>query len=298
MKNRKAIRSYTISNRAHRAAMKAFAVLIILCALFTNALTQANKAAESVISKIGLDQRLGETVPLDAVFRDGKGRSVRLGDYFGKKPVILALVYYKCPLLCNQVLNGLLSSVRTLKFDAGKEFEIVFVGIDPKETPDIAERKKRSYVASYNRPGAYEGWHFLTGEDEAIKQVASAVGYRYVYLPETGQYAHPAGIMVLTPGGKLGQYFYGIEYSPRDLKLALMESSENRIGSIVDQALLYCFAYDPATGTYGFVILRVLRVLGVITVVLIATYIIYMVRRERSSSATDIRDGRIKLGNQ
>ncbi|MCH8275307.1 MAG: SCO family protein [Armatimonadetes bacterium] len=245
----------------------------------------AQSPAVNLSTDVGLDQRLGEQVPLDVTFRDEAGRTVTLGDYLGDRPVVLGLVYYRCPMLCNQVLNGMLKVLRVVKYDVGKEFDVVLVSIDPRETPDVAAAKKESYVRSYSRPGAEEGWHFLTGDEAAIQRVAQAVGYRYVYDPETDLYAHPAGIMVLTPEGKLGQYFYGIEYFQRDLTLALTESSDNRIGTLVDQIILYCFAYDPTSGKYGLLIMRVIRVLGVGTVLLLASYIVVMSLRDRRRAA-------------
>jgi protein SCO1/2 len=231
---------------------------------------------------VGVDQRLDKKLPLDLVFFDESGRRVTLGDYFGKRPVVMTMVYYKCPSLCNEILNGLLASLRAVKYDVGTEFDVVVVSIDPIETPELAAAKKASYVESYNRPGSEIGWHFLTGSKESIEALASAVGYRYEYDPKTKLYAHGAAIWTGTTEGKISQYFYGIEYSARDVQFALVESSKGKIGSLVDQAMLYCFVYDPATGKYGFVIMRVLRVAGILTVLALATFIFTMVRRERA----------------
>jgi protein SCO1/2 len=230
---------------------------------------------------VGFDQRLNESVPLDLVFRDETGREVRLGEYFGEKPVILSLAYFKCPMLCTLVLNGLVRSLRATSCDAGREFEVITVSFDPKETTETAATMKRVYLDEYRRPGAEKGWHFLTGDDEAIKRLTEAVGFRYRYDAETGQFAHASGIVVLTPKGRVAQYFYGLEYSARDLRLSLVESAENRIGSPVDQVLLYCFRYDPAKGKYGLVIMRTLRVAGVGTVLGLGVLIVGLVYRQR-----------------
>jgi len=237
--------------------------------------------AQGIVDGIGIEQRLNESVPLDLVFRDETGAQVRLGDYFGKKPVILSLVYLKCPMLCTLVLNGLVRSLRATSFDAGREFEVITVSFDPRETTERAATMKRVYMEEYRRPGAEQGWHFLTGDEASIARLTEAVGFRYKYDPESGQFAHASGIMVLTPKGRIAQYFYGLEYSARDLRLSLVESAENRIGSPVDQVLLYCFRYDPAKGKYGLVIMKALRVAGVGTVLGLATVILSLVYRQR-----------------
>ncbi len=220
-------------------------------------------------------------MPLTLEFRDETGRPVRLGDYFGERPVVLALVYYECPQLCPMVLNGMVKSFRTLRFDVGQEFEVVTVSIDPRETPAIAAKKKDQLVRQYDRAGAARGWHLLTGEKGAIRRLADAVGFRYFYDPETELYAHAAGIMVATPKGRLARYYYGIEYSGRDLRLGLVEAAENKIGSVVDEVLLYCYHYDPTTGKYGLVIMNVLRVAGLATVLAIGIFLFVSLRWER-----------------
>jgi len=237
--------------------------------------------AQGIVDGIGIEQRLNESVPLDLVFRDETGAQVRLGDYFGKKPVILSLVYLKCPMLCTLVLNGLVRSLRATSFDAGREFEVITVSFDPRETTERAATMKRVYMEEYRRPGAEQGWHFLTGDEASIARLTEAVGFRYKYDPESGQFAHASGIMVLTPKGRIAQYFYGLEYSARDLRLSLVESAENRIGSPVDQVLLYCFRYDPTKGKYGLVIMKALRVAGVGTVLGLAIVILSLVYRQR-----------------
>ena len=235
--------------------------------------------------EIGIDQRLGEQIPLDLEFIDEQGQTVALRDYFGDKPVALALVYYECPMLCTQVLNGLLRSFRALPFDIGAEFEVVTVSIDPDETPALAAAKKKEYVTSYGRDGGADGWHFLTGSQDEITRLADAVGFRYAYVPETDFYMHASGIMLLTPAGKLARYFYGIEYAVKDLRLGLVEAADNQIGSPVDQLLLTCYQYDPSTGKYGFVIVKSLRVAGIATVAALAAFVFVMIRRERSGEA-------------
>lgn len=230
---------------------------------------------------VGIDQRLNEQLPLEAVFRDEMGRQVRLGDYFGGRPVILSLVYYDCPMLCTMVLNGLVRTLRSLPLSAGTDFDVVTLSFDPTEGPELAAAKKEQYITSYRRSGAEQGWHFLTGDEPSIHLVTEEAGFRYTYDPKTGQYAHASGIMVLTPKGKIARYLYGIEYPARDLRLALVEASANRIGSPVDQVLLYCFHYDPATGKYGLVIMNVIRVLGGATVLILATFMVVMFRRDR-----------------
>jgi protein SCO1/2 len=237
-----------------------------------------------MLREVGIDQNLGAPLPLDVTFRDESGETVRLQQYFGEKPVILSFVYYECPMLCTQVVNGLLESLRTLSFDVGKQFEVITVSFDPGETPKLAADKKASYLKQYNRPGAERGWHFLTGDTAAIRQLTQAAGFRYKYDPVTDQFVHASGIMVVTPQGKIARYFYGIEYSGRDLRLALVEAAKNKIGSPVDALLLYCFHYDPLTGKYGLVIMNVLRLAGIATVIALGTFMIVMFRRERKTT--------------
>jgi protein SCO1/2 len=230
------------------------------------------------LKSVGIDQRLNEQVPLDAVFKDEQGREVRLGDFFKGKPVVLSLVYYSCPMLCNQVLNGMLSSFRNVTFNAGEQFEVVTVSFDPRETPELAAAKKQTYVKAYNRPSGNAGWHFLTGDDANIKRLTEAVGFRYTWDEQTKQFAHASGIMVVTPEGRLARYFYGIEYSPKDLRLGLVEASQNQIGSPVDALMLYCYHYDPATGKYGAAIMNIVKVAGVVTIALIAGLLLLLIR--------------------
>ena len=232
--------------------------------------------------EIGIDQRLGEQLPLDLVFSDENGRPVPLQNYFGEKPVILSLVYYECPMLCTQVLNGLLRSLKVLSLDIGREFEVITVSFDPGETFELAAAKKKEYLRSYGREGAGRGWHFLTGTSDQIDRLTRTLGFRYQYDAETDEYIHSSGIMVLTPEGKLARYFYGIEYAPKDLRLGLIEAATDKIGSPIDQVLLLCYSYDPESGKYGLVIVNSLRIAGLATVVVLAGFIVTMIRRERS----------------
>ena len=240
----------------------------------------------AVLRDIELEQRLNAQVPLDLMFWDETGHAVELGRYLGEKPAILALVYYECTELCPVVLNGLVKSLRALSFDAGKQFQVITVSIDPTESPDLAAAKKQAYTLRYGRTGADAGWHFLTGEEAAIRRLAEAVGFRYAYDAERDQYAHPAAVTVLTPGGRVARYIFGLDFPPRDLRLALVEASAGRIGSAVDQALLYCYQYDPATGKYSLVIMNVLRLAGLATVMLLGTFIVLMCRWDRRRTAS------------
>jgi protein SCO1/2 len=232
-----------------------------------------------VLNDVGIDQRLGEQLPLDVGLRDEAGRDVRIGDYFKDRPVVLALVYYNCPMLCHEVLTGLTRSFDQLNFSVGKEFEVVAVSFDARETPEMAVREKEKYISWYKREGAAEGWHFLTGDQQSIDRLTRAVGFKYAYDEQTKQFAHASGVMVLTPNGKLARYFYGVEYQPKDMRLGLVEASENRIGSAVDQILLYCYHYDPTTGKYGPVVMNMLRVAGVFTLLAIGLLFVFMHRR-------------------
>jgi protein SCO1/2 len=239
------------------------------------------------LKEIGIDQNLDAQVPLDLTFRDESGTPVQLEKYFHKgKPVILTLVYYECPMLCTLVLNGLTSSLRTLSFDVGKQFEIVTVSFNPNESPQLAAGKKRTYLDEYRRPDADQGWHFLTGEPAAIETLARSVGFRYRYDPDVKQFAHAAAIMVLTPSGRVARYFYGVEYAPRDLRLGLIEAAENRIGNPVDQLLLYCFHYDPATGKYSAAVLNIVRLGGALTVLSLIGFVVMSGRGSRSRRET------------
>lgn len=237
---------------------------------------------------VGIDQKLNEQVPLDVTFKDEYGNKVEFSQYFRSRPVILAFVYYDCPLMCHQVLNGLVSSLRTVNFNAGKDFDVIALSFDPRETPALAEKTKTKYISIYDRSGTESGWHFLTGDEASIRKVADAAGFKYAWDAETNQYAHAGGIMLLTPGGKVSRYFYGIEYAPKDVRLGLVEASENKIGSPVDAILLYCYHYDPATGKYAMVVMNVMRLGGVVTVIAIAILLLILRKRDSSRSRVNV----------
>ncbi len=237
------------------------------------------KVLPPLLQGIGIDQKLNEQIPLDLQFRDEAGKTVRLGDYFGKKPVILSLVYFGCPMLCTMAENSLLHSLQEVKFSAGDQFDVLTVSFDPDDTVDLAAAKKAVYVGLYGRKGAERGWHFLTGDESSIKQLTQAVGFHYRYDAAAKQFVHATGIMILTPQGKIARYFYGIYYPSRDVRLGLVEASANKIGSPVDEVLLFCCRYDPATGKYGVFISRIIQVSGAITILFIGGLILTLSRR-------------------
>jgi protein SCO1 len=234
----------------------------------------------SPLKEVTIEQRLDSQLPLDAQFRDENGQTVELGKYFGKRPVVLALVYYECPMLCTQILNGLVRAARVLTFTPGKEYEVVAISFDARETPKQAALKKAVYMKDYGRPQTADGWHFLTGDQGSIKRVTDAVGFRYKWDVYTAQYAHASAIYVLTPEGKLSKYFYGIEYSPKDMRLGLVEASQNKIGNAVDQILLFCYHFDPTSAKYTPVALGILRVAGAATVLALGGFVFVMLRKD------------------
>lgn len=220
------------------------------------------------LKQVGIEQKLGARLPLELEFKNEVGQPVKLGDYFKRgKPVIVTFVYFECPMLCNQVLNGLTGSLKGVSFDAGNEFEVVAVSFDSKENekPGLAQNKKASYMERYGRPGTEGGWHFITGSQDSVDTITNAAGFSYEWDEKSNQFAHASAIMIATPDGTLSRYFYGIDYSPKDIKLGLMESADNRVGGVADQLLLYCYHYDPSTGKYGFAILNVLRGAAIFT---------------------------------
>lgn len=236
--------------------------------------------APQQLQQVGFDQNLGKAVRLDTVFRDEMGRQVRLGDYFGKRPVVLILAYYKCPMLCDLVISGLGGTLKALTWSPGHEFEVVVASIAPGETPGLAAQKKRETLVRYNRTGTEDGWHFLTGSQASITALTSDVGFRYVYDKQRDEFAHPAGITILTPDGRVSRYLFGIDYPPRDVRMALVESGDRKIGTLVDQAMIYCFHYDPATGRYSAASMRLLRVAAAVTLVAVVSMIVLLRRRE------------------
>lgn len=257
---------------------------------------QQQNARPSVLLNVGIDQRLGEHLPLSAKFRDETGKEVALSEYFGpgKRPVLLALVYYDCPMLCNQVLNGLTGAITALRFDVGKEFDVLAVSFDPRETPEMAAAKKKYYVQRYRRPGADAGWHFLTGTPESIKAITEAVGFKYVWDDKTNQFAHGSAVQLITPEGKIAQYYYGIEYSPKDMRLGMIEASQEKIGTVVDQIILFCYHYDPATGKYGAVAMNFLRLGGILTMLVLGTFMFVSFRKDAKQQHANIYTGQAR----
>ena len=235
----------------------------------------------AALREVGFDQRLDEMLPLDTMFVDETGHPVRIGDYFGKRPVVLAFVYYGCPMLCLQSLSSLASTLGVMSERPGEDFEVVSVSIDPRETPAMALQKKKHYVDRSGKPSIASGWHYLTGTESEIRRLTQAAGFRYVWDEPTQQYAHPAGIVVATPQGKVSRYLFGIDYGPRDLRLAILDASEEKVGSPLARALLYCYHYDLATGRYTLAIMRIVQVAGAATVLSLGTLIVIWTRRER-----------------
>ena len=236
-----------------------------------------------IMKKVGIEQHLNEQIPLDTEFKNEDGKTVKLGEYFNqKRPVILALVYYECPMLCNEVLNGLTGSLKGLTFSAGKDFDVLAISFDARENdkPELAKHKKESYLERYQRQGSENGWHFLTGTQDSIDKITQAVGFNYQYDKETNQFAHNGGIMVITPEGKISRYFFGIDYAPKDVKFAIMDSSQEKIGNPAEQLLLYCYHYDPSKGRYGLEILSVMRLVSV--AMLIGMGAMFFVYRRRN----------------
>ncbi|HYL47536.1 MAG TPA: SCO family protein [Candidatus Limnocylindrales bacterium] len=233
-----------------------------------------------ILKDVGIDQKLNEKIPLDLSFRDEQGNSVLLSQFFGQKPVIISLAYYNCPMLCTQVLNGLEQGLKNLSMDAGKEFNVLTISIDPSEKPPLASAKHDLYTGMYGHAGAAEGWHFLTGDEPQIRALASALGFRYAYDPETKQFAHASAIMILTPDGRISRYLFGVQFRSRDLRLGLVEASAGKIGTPLDQVLLFCYHYDPITGKYGLLISRVIKAAGLLTVLAIGIMVFFLRRGE------------------
>ncbi len=249
-----------------------------------------------LLNNVYIHQRLDQQVPLDAAFRDEAGSTVKLGDYFGKRPVVLALVYYSCPMLCSEEMNGLVSALEMVKFRPGKDFDIVAVSIDPSETPELAAKKKAMYVKRYGHPETAAGWHFLTGQQPQINELAKAVGFGYARVPgpdgHLSQFAHASGIQIVTPEGKLAQYYMGVEYSPKDLQLGLVEASHNTIGTPVDNILTYCYRYDPDLNKHSLVVARIVQLGGVLTVFGLGSFMVVNFRRDLNQEELPRRDWR------
>jgi len=264
-----------MSRRFHAAMLLA----LTGAAAFSTSAQQARTLP--ILSKVGITQNLNALVPPDVVFRDETGKSVRIGDFFGHKPIVLSLVYFDCPALCTEVLNGELRTMKAISLDLGKDFDAVTVSLEPKDTPALAKAKRDVYAGQYGRPGAADHWHFLTGEQQSIDALTNAVGFHYAYDSSIRQYAHAAAILVLTPEGRIDRYFYGVIYPARDVRLGLVEASEGKIGTLTDHALLYCYQYDPMTGKYGVVVMNVLRAAGGLTVLILGIFMTMMFLRER-----------------
>jgi protein SCO1/2 len=246
-------------------------------------------AKASILQNVGIDQKLGAMVPAELAFKDEAGQDVRLGDYFGKRPMVLVLVYFQCPMLCTMVLNDVLRTIRAMSENLGSDFDIVTVSFDPADTPPLAKLKKENYLAQYDRPGGEVGWHFLVGSQRSITALTSAVGFRYVWDPQFKVFAHASGIMVLTPQGKISRYFYGIDYAPQDLRLSLLEAAGGKTGSLADEVLMYCFHYDPATGKYGWAINRALKIGGALTVLILGLSIAMLLRHDRRAPVENLK---------
>jgi protein SCO1/2 len=240
----------------------------------------ASEITDSALRQIRFDQKMDASIPLDATFRDETGKAVRLGDYFGKKPVVLVLGYYGCPMLCTLLLNGLVETMQDLKADIGNQFDVLYVSISPNETPQLAAGKKREYLRHYGRPGAETGWHFLTGDEPAIRRLSDSVGFHYAYDPAIKQYAHPSGFIVLTPQGKVSRYFFGVNFRGQELSDALRDASANRAGAPIRQLLLLCFHYSPITGKYGALIINSIRGIGIATFLALAVFVTRSVRSD------------------
>ncbi len=235
-----------------------------------------------ILREVSIAQRLSEPIPPEILFRDEDGKAVHLGDYFGKKPVVLSLVYFDCPALCTEVLNGELRTMKAISLDLGKDFDAITVSFEPKDSPALAKAKRDVYAGQYGRPGAAENWHFLTGEQPSIDALTQAAGFHYAFDSASRQYAHAAAILVLTPRGRIARYFYGVTYPARDFRLGLVEASEGKIGTPTDHALLYCYQYDPMTGKYGLIVMNVVRAAGLFTVLVLGIFLFVMFRRERN----------------
>jgi protein SCO1/2 len=259
--------------------------LLSLTVLAADSASAQQGTTPAILNKVVITQNLNKQIPPDLMFRDETGKSVRIGDFFGQKPIVLSLVYFDCPALCTEVLNGELRTIKAISLDLGIDFDAVTVSFEPKDTPALAKAKRDVYVGQYGRPGAADNWHFLTGDQPSIDALTNAVGFQYTYDSSIHQYAHAAAILVLTPDGRIDRYFYGVVYPARDFRLGLVEASQGKIGNLTDQALLYCYEYDPMTGKYGVVVMNVLRAAGGLTVLVLGIFMAMMFLRERKRPA-------------
>ncbi len=277
-------------SRKHNNSISPARVLFALALLAISALAQMNNGVMSppansrppLLENVGIEQHLDAQVPPDLTFLDDAGKTVKLGDYFGHKPLILNLVYYNCTMLCGEALAGLASAMRLVKFDVGNQFDVVTVSFDPRETPEMAAAKKKDYVARYGRPNAASGWHFLTGQPDSINALTKVVGFQYQYDPKRNQFAHATAIMVLTPQGRISRYFYGVDFPPKDLRMGLVEASQGKIGNAVDAVLLYCYHYDPETGKYGAMVANILRLAAAATILFMGVFLFILWRLDRA----------------
>ena len=274
------------SVRSIKKAVNSLATIcLVVGSLFVQSDAQPAMMKPPVLKDVGIDQLLNNQVPLDLEFKDETGRTVKLGEYFKGKPVVLSLVYYDCPQLCNLVLNGLMNVLKTLPMQPGKDFEAVTVSFDPKEKPELASQKRDTYLQKLANPDANNGWHFLTGEEEAIKLLTRSVGFRFVWDPFSKQYAHSSALIVITPEGKVSRYFYGFEFPPRDVRFGLLDASGGKIGSLADQIILYCYQYDPTRGTYNLVLMRLMRIFGGVTIVTLIALILFLRHKTKKKEA-------------
>jgi protein SCO1 len=264
--------------------------LVALAFLPAVARAQANPPPPSDLEGVGIDEHLGAELPLDAPFVDENGTPVKLGDYFGDKPVILNLIYFNCPMLCSLVTNGMVDGLRQVTYVPGKDFEIVTVSFNPLETPALAKLKKQNYIKDYGVPEAAAGWHFLTGSQDSIDKLTSAVGFHYKWIPETRQYAHAAAIYLITPAGKLSRYLYGVEFDPQTLRLALVEAGEGKLGKTLDHVLMYCFHYDAASGRYAPAAMKIMRAGGILMLVVLASILLPVWLKSRSRQAKKLAE--------
>ena len=258
----------------------------MLTTIFLGVANAHDNTRPPALRDVAFDQKLDEQIPLNLTFRNEAGKTVQLSEYFGKKPIVLNFVYFKCRDLCPLLLDGIVRVMRALSFEVGNEFDVLTVSFDPHDGPALAAAKKQDLLQRYGRPRAAAGWHFLTGDEAAIERLTRAVGFRYHYDAQTGEFGHATGIVLLTPQGKTSRYYYGIEFSPRDLRLGLIEAAAEKIGSPIDQLLLFCYHYDPVTGKYGLLITNVIKLAGGVTVLLLGGFVFAMLRRERSHASS------------
>jgi len=269
------------------------ALLLAACTLRAQAVPSntgpAAAAMPVALQNVGFEPPLNGQMPLDLVFRDETGRNVQLREYFGQKPVVLAFVYYGCPMLCDQVELGVVGVLRMLSFNPGRDYEVVFVSFDARETPEMAAEKKKKALAHFRRPETDSGWHFLTGSKESIEAATKAANFRFSFDAKNNLFAHASGVMVLTPDGHISRYFYGVEYPGRDMRLGLVDASAGKIGTPIDHVLLFCYHYDPSTATYSASILKIIRLGGVLTILFLVGGILISRRRESQAAARNLR---------